>query len=208
MSLFGSRLKALRLSNGYTQQDLATKVGVHKQTISQYERGVRKPDPDMLSYFSDIFNVSSDYLLGKENVTLRLVEPIPRTCIPVLGRVAAGIPLKAITDITDYEEISPAMLKGDSEYYGLEIKGKSMEPRIREGDHIIFRAQSDAETGDIVVVMVNGEDATCKKLRKYDHGIDLISLNPVYEPMYFSNEQIEQLPVTIIGKVVELRAKL
>lgn len=114
MSLFGSRLKALRLSNGYTQQDLATKVGVHKQTISQYERGVRKPDPDMLSYFSDIFNVSSDYLLGKENVTLRLVEPIPRTCIPVLGRVAAGIPLKAITDITDYEEISPSMLKGDS----------------------------------------------------------------------------------------------
>lgn len=127
--------------------------------------------------------------------------------IPVLGRVAAGIPLKAITDITDYEEISPRMVRGDSEFYGLEIKGNSMEPRIREGDHIIFRAQSDAETGDIVVVMVNGEDATCKKLRKYDHGIDLISLNPVYEPMYFSNEQIEQLPVKIIGKVVELRGK-
>jgi repressor LexA len=193
--------------NGVKPFHVSKATGIKTSTLTAWKKGTYTPKADKLQQIADFFGVSFEYLTTGSDPTVYMVKPdVVR--VPVLGRVAAGIPLKAITDITDYEEISPAMLKGDSEYYGLEIKGKSMEPRIREGDHIIFRAQNDAETGDIVVVMVNGEDATCKKLRKYDHGIDLISLNPVYEPMYFSNEQIEQLPVTIIGKVVELRAKL
>lgn len=70
-----------------------------------------------------------------------------------------------------------------------------------------MRQQDDAESEEIVIVTVNGTDATCKRLRKYRDGIELISNNPSYEPIFFTNEEIETKPVKIIGRVVELRAK-
>ena len=76
-----------------------------------------------------------------------------------------------------------------------------------EGDVVIVRRQDDAESGEIVIATVNGSDATCKRLRKYRDGIELISNNPAYNPMFYSNEDIENKPVRIIGKVVELRGK-
>ena len=82
-----------------------------------------------------------------------------------------------------------------------------MSPRIQSGDVVIVRVQSDAESGDIVIAKVNGDDACCKKLQKHDEGISLISLNPEYGPMFFSKKDITDLPVHIIGKVVELRGK-
>ena len=82
-----------------------------------------------------------------------------------------------------------------------------MEPRMCEGDVVIVRQQDDAESGDIVIAMINGHDATCKRLMKYAGGISLLSFNPLYEPMMFSNEEIETKPVRIIGKVVENRQK-
>lgn len=120
--------------------------------------------------------------------------------------MAAGIPIEAIEDIIDTEEITEEMAKTGS-FFGLQIHGDSMEPRMCEGDVVIVRQQDDAESGDVVIAMVNGNDATCKRLRKYRDGIELISNNPSYEPMFFSKEEIENKPVKIIGKVVELRGK-
>ena len=126
--------------------------------------------------------------------------------INVLGRVAAGIPIEAIENIIDTEEISEEMaVKG--EFFGLRIHGHSMEPRMVEGDVVIVIKQETAETGDIVIATVNGTDATCKRLKKYRDGIELIPINPSYDPMFYTNEEIESKPVKIIGKVVELRAK-
>ena len=82
-----------------------------------------------------------------------------------------------------------------------------MEPKISDGDIVIVRQQEDAESGDLVIALVNGEDATCKRLRKHDNGISLISTNPKYEPMFFTDKEVQEKPVKIIGKVVELRAK-
>ena len=93
------------------------------------------------------------------------------------------------------------------EFFGLRIKGDSMQPRIVEGDVVIVRSQNDAESGDVVIVQVNGDQATCKRLAKYQTGISLISFNPMYEPMCFSNEEIASKPVEIIGKVIENRQK-
>ena len=126
--------------------------------------------------------------------------------INVLGRVAAGIPINAITEIIDTEEISEEMAK-TGEYFGLKIRGDSMEPRICDGDVVIVRQQDNAESGDIVIAMVNGDDATCKRLVKYASSIALVSLNSKYEPMMFTNEEIMSKPVRVIGKVVELRGK-
>ena len=126
--------------------------------------------------------------------------------INVLGRVAAGIPINAIEEIIDTEEITEE-LAGTGTFFGLKIKGDSMTPNICDGDIVIVRQQDDAESGDIVIATINGDEATCKRLRKYKQGIELISNNPSYEPFEFSNEEILNKPVKIIGKVVELRRK-
>lgn len=126
--------------------------------------------------------------------------------INVLGRVATGIPIEAITDIIDTEEI-PEDLAATGEFFGLKIAGDSMMPHICDGDIVIVRQQDDAESGDIVIASINGTDATCKRLRKYRDGIELIANNPAYQPMEFTNEDILEKPVRIIGKVIELRRK-
>ena len=213
MASYSDRIRELRTMRQMSQQELADMLDVNKVTVSQYERGVRKPDINILTALCDIFNVSADYLLGKESVTMRLVDKsglqkLDRggKRIPVLGRVAAGIPIDAIEDVLDWEDISEDMSK-TGEFFGLRIKGDSMQPRMVEGDVVIVRRQPDAESGDIVIVQVNGDTATCKRLSKHESGISLISFNPSYPPMVYTNEQIEQLPVTIIGKVVENRQK-
>ncbi len=126
--------------------------------------------------------------------------------VPVLGDVAAGIPIEAITDIVDYEEIDAA-LAATGEFFGLRIKGASMEPRMHEGDVVIVRRQEKAETGDTVVVLVNGDSATVKKIKYGPDGITLLPTNPAFDPLFYSAAEVEALPVRVIGKVVELRAK-
>ena len=127
--------------------------------------------------------------------------------IPVVGTVAAGYPLLAYEDIIDWEEI-PERWANSGEYFGLKIKGHSMEPRIFEGDTVIVKCQNDAESGDIVIAQVNGDEALCKKLKKQDSGIILQSLNSEYPTFFYSNEEISEKPVVIIGRVVEVRARL
>ena len=127
--------------------------------------------------------------------------------IPVLGDVAAGIPIEAIEDIIDYEEI-PAEMAEHGQFFGLRIKGDSMEPRICEGDVVIVRKQEDADSGDTVIACINGDSATCKRLIKYPDQIVLMPLNNKYDPIVFTMEDVKNTPLTIIGKVVELRGKL
>lgn len=214
MSTYSNRIKELRMGKSLSQERLADMIGTTKQAVSNYERGVRKPDIPTIEALCDIFNVSSDYLLGKEDVTIRLVGndgikklDSPRGVrIPVFDRVAAGIPIDAIEEVVDWEDI-PEDMANTGEFFGLRIKGDSMTPRIVEGDVVIVRQQPDAESGDIVIVRINGDTATCKRLAKHTHGISLISFNPAYPPICFTNKEIEQLPVVIIGKVIENRQK-
>lgn len=126
--------------------------------------------------------------------------------IPVLGTVPAGIPLEAIEEVLDYEEITEDMAR-NGKYIALQIKGDSMLPTICNGDVVIVRLQPDVESGETVIVMVNGGDATCKKVVKHTSGITLVPNNPAYDPRFFTNEEISSIPVRILGKVVELRRK-
>ena len=82
-----------------------------------------------------------------------------------------------------------------------------MQPRMESGDVVIVKQQSDANSGDTVIALVNGDDATCKRLEKTDNGIMLVSTNPKYPPMFFTKEDIVTKPVVILGKVVEFRGK-
>ena len=159
---------------------------------------------DKVQLLADYFGINKSDLL--EEKSHNLSAPIRAVKINVLGRVAAGIPLEAIEEIIDTEEITEEMA-ATGKFFGLRIKGDSMEPRINEGDTVIVRQQNDAESGDVVIAIVNGNDAVCKRLKKYAGGIMLLSTNPKYEPMVFSEADIINTPVKIIGRVMELRAK-
>ena len=198
-----NRIKELRKRDKVKQADLAKSVNVSQAALSGYETGKYEADTDTYRRIANYFDVSLDYLLGGQPATPTRPGYIR---VPVLGRVAAGIPIDAIEEIIDGEDISTAAA-GDGEYFGLQIKGHSMEPKISDGDVVIVRRQPDVDSGDIAVVLVNGDDATVKKVKKSPQGVTLIPSNPAYEPMYYTNAEIESLPVQILGRVVELRAK-
>lgn len=198
-----NRVKELRKQNNYSQQKLANALNVHQTAISQWETGRTSPDLEIAAKMAELFNVTIDYLLGH---TDKRESVSPGRWIKVLGHVAAGIPIEAIEDVVDMEQLSPDM-DPSFEYRGLVIKGDSMEPKMSEGDVVIVRIQDDVETGDVAIVFVNGDEATCKKIKKTPEGIYLLSFNPAYEPMFYSNREIAELPVRVFGRVVELRAK-
>ena len=198
------RIKSLRTEAGIKQIDLAQRLNVGQNTISNWENGKTEPDAESLQVMATIFGVSIDYILGHSMV--RNSEGSKGTTIPDLGDVAAGIPIEAITDIVDYEEID-ADLARTGEFFGLRIRGSSMEPRMKEGDIVIVRQQDTADTGDTVVVLVNGDSATVKKIKYGADGITLLPTNPAFDPLFYSAAEVEHLPVRVIGRVVELRAK-
>ena len=186
-----------------TQREVADAISVSPQTFNTWCQGIALPRMGKVQRLADYFHIEKSALIDE-----RTEQPSsPKSnIVKILGRVAAGIPLEAITDIVDEEEI-PEELARTGEFFGLRISGDSMEPDIHNGDTVIVRRQDDAESDEIVIALVNGNDGVCKRLKKYADSIALISLNPNYEPMYFSQEEIEEKPVKIIGKVVELRRK-
>lgn len=202
MKTFGQILRELRNQRDVTGEELGKAISVSKNAISNWENNRRMPDNETIKAIAEYFEVSTDFLLGVVSSNKRKGVPIP-----VLGRVVAGIPLEAVEEILDYEEISPELAK-TGEFFALEIKGTSMEPRIVEGDIVVVKKQNYIESGDIAVVLINGEEATIKQIIKQDDGILLNAYNPaVYKPTFYSYSQIKSLPVEIIGKVVELRGK-
>lgn len=206
MATISDRIKeGLQLRN-MKQSELVEKTGIGKSSISTYISGAYEPKQKNIYKIAKALNVSEAWLMGAD-VPMSAKPSRKGVVINVLGRVAAGLPIEAVENIIDTEEISEEMAK-TGEFFGLQIHGDSMEPRMYKGDVVIVRKQDDAESGDIVIAMVNGNDATCKRLTKYANGITLSSLNAKYEPMIYSNEEILQKPVRILGKVVELRGKL
>ena len=197
------QLKVLRKKEGMTQAEVAAKLGVDRSTYAKYETGQSEPNFEMVQKLAYLFSVSTDFLIKGVSA----VSAHSGVKIPVLGDVAAGIPIEAVERIVDYEEIDAA-LAATGDFFGLRIKGSSMEPRIREGDVVIVRKQEDASTGDTAVVLVNGDSATVKRIKKEpDGGLWLLPNNPAYDPQHFSPSEVAEKPVHIIGKVVELRGK-
>ena len=199
-----NRIKFLREEKGIFQKDLAELLNITTPAINYYENEKRAIDTKTASILADYFNVSIDYLLGKTDIRTNKTNP---AVVLVYGTIPAGIPMEMIEDIIDTEEIDANMLKGGKEYFGLKIKGNSMYPEYLDGDTIILEKIDNVENGTDAVVMVNGNDGTFKRIFKNENGIILQPLNPEFQPMIYTNEQIEKLPIRVIGKVVELRRK-
>ena len=192
--------RAIAQKDKALQEELAALLGTTKQVVSRYENGQRTPKVTVVEEFARRLGVPLSALLGAAAAQGGALR------VPVLGYVRAGIPLTAVEEILDYEEVPPA-LAHLGELFALKIKGDSMEPRMVEGDVVICRQTPDVESGATAVVLVNGDEATVKKLMKHKNGISLVANNPAYPPMFYTFEECESLPVRVVGQVVELRAK-
>ena len=192
-------IKEKRLEMGMTMKQLGQKVGVTTATVSRWESGeISTLKAETIRKVADALHVSPLVFIGEDMATIKTIK------IPVVGRVVAGTPIFAQENIEGMVEINEDGSTGVM--FDLKVIGHSMEPRIQEGDLLIIHKQEDVESGDIAIVMVNGDEATVKQVKKQTDGIMLIGFNQdVYEPHFYSNKQIEQLPIRIMGKVVESR---
>ena len=205
MKSIGERIKDARKSAGLTQLELAKKTELSRSYIGDIEKDRYNPSVSTLQLIATATNTPLENLLPSSKTPSSTGRGVR---IPVLGRVVAGIPLEAVEEILDYEEITPE-LAATGDFFALKIHDHSMEPRILNGDIVIVRRQDNVDNDDIAIVLVNGNEATAKRVKKQEDGITLIATNTsVYEPHFYSNKEIQSLPVKILGKVVELRRKL
>jgi len=217
----GELIKEYRNTHSLSMDKFAKLSGLSKSYISILEKNLNpttgkeiEPTFNIMQKCAQAMNIDVNDLINMldKNQPIQVnnfsekKQGVKGIKIPVLGKVAAGIPIEAIEEIIDYEEITEEMAK-KGDYFGLLISGNSMFPRICEGDVVIVKKQSDVEDNEIAIVMINGDNATCKKVKKTEQGLMLIPNNPSYETMFFTNEEIEKKPIKILGKVVELRAK-
>jgi len=199
----GKVIQLIREKKGINQKELADKINISYSVMNRIESGERPVRDEEIKNIANVLDVSTDYLLGAENRTTETKKGVK---IPVLGSISAGVPIEAVTDIIDYEEITEEMAN-QGEHFALQINGDSMEPKFSQGDVVIVRKQPTVESGEIGIVLVNGHDATIKKIEKSEKGIYIIPTNNKYSPKFFNNEDIQELPVLILGRVIELRAK-
>lgn len=197
--------RRLRKSKGLTQMQLAKILHVNQTTVSHWEIDQSIPDPVMLKQLSSFYGVSVDYLLGRTDNPTPDTLPTATVKIPLLGNIAAGQPIEAIENVEDYVYISEDMARRGT-YFALKVKGNSMEPRIYEGDIAIIRHQGSVNSGEIAAVKVNGDDVTLKKVEYVKDGVKLIGLNPSFTPLFYTTAECVQKPLTVLGKLVEVRS--
>jgi repressor LexA len=210
--MFSKRLKLLRTEKGLTQKDLAKILNVRNTTISKYELKEREPDIKTLRALSDFFGVSIDYLIGKTNKRNEdlkdIIELNDTISIPILGVIKAGEPIFAAENIEGYEYVDVSEAQ-NGEFFYLRVNGDSMiGARIYDGDLVYVRKQSDVDNGEIAVVLVNGDEATLKRVLKTNDSVILQPENPKYKPMVFKSSDVESGYVQIIGKVIHVKFKV
>jgi len=212
-NLFSKNLKYLRESKGISKNKLGEMVGVNQTTIGRWETNEIKPSIDNVEEVAKALNVNLPDLLIKDlefdnanyvKLDLDVVK------IPVLGTIKAGIPIEAQEEIIDYVEIPKKWILGGKKFYGLKISGDSMYPKYQEDDIVIFEQNEDKEqyNNKDCAVMVNGDDATFKQVLLNEQGLVLRPYNNAYDIMMYSNDDIEKLPIKIVGIAREKRTKL
>lgn len=194
---------------------VAKELGFSSSMPTAWKRGA-VPKADTLQKIADYFKVTTDQLLN-DLPDPKLIPGEPGVKIPVLANVGAGIPESVIytfdqSDPDSWEEISEKM-SHNGQHFALRIHGDSMEPRICHGDVVIVRIMDHYEDGDYVIALVHNQETgnsegLCKKLKYKSDGIQLISLNPDYPPLFFTQQECREEKCKIVGKCVEFRGKL
>lgn len=211
----GIYLKSIRNNKELSLREVNKRTGISYTHLNMIENGKRNVTPALLRNLANLYNWDYldlyekagyiDLIENEKNETLKKIGATPLSeidtvKIPVLGTVKAGYNYLAEENIIDY---IPFKINGtDTEnYYALNVVGDSMEPLFDDGDTVIVHKQDDFDNGDNCVVLINGNEATIKKVYKGTTGIKLEAVNPYYPPRLFAEEEIKELPVRIIGVV-------
>ena len=211
----GSFFRKLRKEKKLSQTQIAEMLGVTQAAVSKWEVSNVPPGVINSKKLAEILDVTVDELLkGEKSEPVKEVQYVPSDRskkfirVPILGRIPAGIPIEAIEEVEDWEDFPISDTIQGRQYFGLKIKGDSMEPEYRDGDTIIVQQQENCNSGDDCAVMVNGDDATFKRVRLHEDGLTLQPLNTKYDPRFFTAKEVQSLPVRILGVVVEIRRKV
>lgn len=194
-------LEKLRIEKGLNMKQTAEALKLPYTTYVSYEKGVREPNSDVLILMADFYETTIDYILGKPNATRNFLPdniiPLPKIKkVPLLGTIACGEPILAEENIEDYIGIDE---KANVDF-ALRCKGDSMiNARIFDGDIVYIKQQSDVDDGEIAAVLI-GDEATLKKIYKYENKVVLRPCNPMYDDMVYAGEQLNEL--RILGKAI------
>ena len=200
----GKRIEEARTDMGISKKELAERVKVSAATITRYEKGqFADPKIPVLDAIANTLGVNPLWICLRSDEK-HAAPPRRKTVkIPVLGSIVAGTPETAFEDVIDWFEI-PEALARHGNYFALKVHGDSMSPEICDGDYVILRQQETAESGDICAICINGDECTVKEIQRSHEGVMLVGYNrDVYTPTFYSNEQIERLPLRIEGVVVQ-----
>lgn len=193
---------------GVSRRQMERDAGLSAGATSKWKAGFM-PNNGSLIKLASYFGVPVDVFFSDEGNLAPVKLNRSVVTINVYGTIPAGIPVEAIEDVIDTEQIPAEWLAGGNEYYALQVKGSSMYPSYLDGDTVIVRKQTTCNTGDDCVVYINGFDATLKRVKLHDDGsIEIIPLNTNYSPRTYSRAEAEELPITIGGVVVELRRRI
>ncbi len=210
-TLIGKRLKEAREENKKTLEEVGNRVGTHKSTIQRWEHGkTEKINTAIIEVLANYLNVDAGWLSGKNVPKYKTQEHIDNlgnivVSIPLIGTVKAGYNYLVQENIIGYVEVAKDIVGNGSEFFALKIKGDSMQPVLYENDVVIVKKQDDCEDGQIAVVLINGDEATIKRVKKSSNGIWLQPFNNNYEPLVFTNDEIENIPIKIIGVIKQLQ---
>lgn len=218
--MYYENFEKLCKERGIRPADVSRGTGISTATLTSWKKGAYTPKSDKLALIASFFGVSLDYLMGvsasplpkspewqdADEFEAELNERPESVWVPVIGRVAAGFRKIMNEEILGFEPVDYDLAES-GRFFALRIAGDSMEPEIKKGSTAIVRCQQDADSGDVCVVSIDKDEATCKRIQKTDNGIMLVSNNPAYPPRYFSAKEIKDEPVTILGRVMEVRTK-
>ena len=202
--IFAKNLNYYMKLNNISRQQISKDLKVPYTTVTSWCKGEFYPRIDKIQQLADYFSINKSNLIEYEDSNISNDNVIQ---IPLLGKIVAGYPSEMFSDIIDYINVPIDMIKGNKELFALNTNGNSMQPMFFDGDILIFEKSNDCESGQYCAVTVNGNEATFKKVIKMEKGIMLQPLNMEYESKFFTNDEIENLPVRIIGVLKESRRK-
>ena len=225
--LLGDIIKQYREEHQMSLQDFANLIGTSRSYIHMLEKNVNpstnkpiNPSIETLKLLANAMNMDLDFLLkqldSEQQIYLNEEEykkqfektdilGNPVAPVPLLGSVKAGYNYLAQENWIGTVDVETSLVGDGKDYFALKVKGDSMAPVFIEGDIVIIKKQNDCENNEFAVVIINGDEGTLKKIKKTDNGIILQPLNPAYGPVMYTKEEIETIPIIIVGVVKQLK---
>lgn len=200
--IFSKNLRRYMKINNKDRSDVSRDLEIPYSTLTDWYNGNIYPRIDKIQLLANYFGIQKADLVEENSTT--------NNSIPILGTVKAGYNWLAEENVIGYitdEDTIKTYKKKIKEYFALQVTGDSMLPLLSEGDLVIVHDQDDVESGQTAVVLINGEEATVKKVVKTNEGIELHAMNPYYPVKKFTFEDMRTIPVKIIGRVKEAKIK-